>query len=117
MNTNNDRRRVLKEQYINRHPDMGIVAWKFRDKIWFMSSKDTNADFNSTSFQLKLGTWINKEMQNDYNSNSDEFVWSVEEKLDYKDLTDDIDDDLFLMLMDYIETHPTAIPMKPIRKR
>ena len=112
-----DRKKELKEQYKLRHPDMGIVGWKSKDKVWVMPSKDIKADFNSTSFQLKLGSWMNREMQNAYNEDSSSFEWVVLDELEYEDITKDYTDDLSLLLMEYMENHPEAKLMKPLKKR
>ncbi len=114
---NTDRRKELKEDYNNRHPHKGVVSWKSGDNIWVLMSNDANADYNSTSFQLKLGSWPNKEMQKAYTSNPESFVWTLEMELDYKDITDDVSDDLYIMLMEYMDEHPDAKLMKPIKKR
>jgi len=111
-----DRRKELKEEYANRHPDKGLVCWKSKGRIWVMPSSDAKADFNGTSFQLQLGSWPNKELQKAYSQNPTSFVWTLEEKLDYKDPTEDYSDDLKLMLMEYMEKHPEAKPMRPLRK-
>ena len=114
---NTDRRKELKEDYNNRHPHKGIVSWKSGDNTWVLMSNDANADYNSTSFQLKLGSWPNKEMQKAYTSNPESFEWTLEMELDYKDITDDVSDDLYIMLMEYMDEHPEAKLMKPIKKR
>lgn len=114
METN--RKKELRQQYNNRHPDMGIVCWQCGDIIWAATSKDAKADYNGTSFQLKLGSWPNREMQRIYNERPDEFVWSLAKELDYKDYADDHSDDLELLLMEFMEEHPDAKPMKPGKK-
>ena len=42
----------------------GIIAWNltkyYGDAMWVDMSTDANADYNGTSFQLKLGSWPNK---------------------------------------------------------
>lgn len=111
-NMEDQRKKELKERYKNRHPDMGIVCWKCKDHRWISISRDVNADFNSTSFQLKLGSWPNIELQTEYSKNPDGFEWSVEKQLEYKELTDDLNDDLELMLLEYLEEFPDAKPMK-----
>lgn len=112
-----DRRKELREQYNNRHPDMGVVTWRHDNDIWVMTSKDAHADYNGMSFQLKLGSWPNKELQNAYKADPDGFVWTLEKQLEYEDLNDDLSDDLELLLMEFMEEHPEAKPMKPGKKR
>lgn len=111
-----DRKKELQEQYRNRHPDMGIVCWQCGEKRWAAISKDANADYNGTSFQLKLGSWPNREMQREFTENPEGFQWSLAKKLDYQDYADDHTDDLELLLMEYLEEYPDAKPMKPGKK-
>jgi len=106
----------LREQYENRHPDMGVVCWKSKGRIWAAASRNAKADFNSTSFQLKLGSWPNRELQAAYTEDPDSFEWSLEETLEYEDLTEDHSDDLTLMLLAYMDEHPDAKLMRPGRK-
>lgn len=113
---NAERKKELREQYKTRHPDMGVVCWRCGDQIWVMISRDAKADYNSTSFQLKLGTWPNREMQLAFSQRSDEFEWSLAKKLDYEDPSDDYSDDLQLLLMELMDEHPEAQPMRPGRK-
>lgn len=108
-----DRRKELKEQYANRHPDMGIVCWQSGDMMWAQISTDANADFNSTSFQLKLGSWPNREMQAAYKKDPGSFKWSLIKELEYKDLADDHSEDLEILLLEFLDEYPDAKPMRP----
>lgn len=110
----NDKRKELKEQYSRRHPDMGIVCWQIGDQMWVDMSTDANADFNGTNFQLQLGSWPNKELQNAYKANPEAVKYSLIRKLDYEDITEDHTDDLKIMLMDFLEEFPDA---KPLRRK
>ncbi len=109
-------KKKLREQYENRHPDMGIICWQSGDNMWVDISTDANADFNGQSFQLKLGSWPNREMQAAYKKDPESFKWSLIETLDYKDLTEDHTDDLLIMLMDFMEQHPEAKPLRPQKR-
>lgn len=102
----------LKEQYRNRHPDMGIVCWKSGEQMWIAKSKNATADYNSTSFQLKLGSYPNKEMQAAYKSDPASFEWLILKTLDYKELDDDHDEDLELLHMMCMDEYPQAKPMR-----
>lgn len=112
-----DRRKELREQYDNRHPDMGVVTWRHGNDIWVMTTKDANADYNRTSFQLRLGSWPNRELQDAYNADPNGFVWTLEKQLKYEELNEDHSDDLEILLMDFIDKHPDAKPMKLGKKR
>ncbi len=115
MGISTDRRKELKSQYNNRHPNKGIVSWKSKGRTWVMFSNDAQADFNGTSFQLKLGSWPNKELQKAYSEDPESFEWTFERELKYDDNSEDVSDDLKLMLMDYMEKNPDAKLMKPIK--
>ena len=108
----NEKKKELKEQYANRHPRMGIVCWKCGDMIWADMSRDANADYNSTSFQLKLGSWPNKALQKAYKENPDGFEFSLIKELDYEDFSEDHTDDLKILLMDFLNEYPDAKPMR-----
>jgi len=116
MKIDEERKKELRKQYENRHPDKGIVTLKSKDQIFVMTTVDANADYNGLIFQLKLGSWPCKELQNAYSENPDAFEWCIETKLEYEDQTKDYSDDLTLMLMEYMEKHPDAKPMKPARR-
>lgn len=105
-----DHRKELRERYQKRHPQMGIVCWMCGEHIWAAVSHDAAADYNSTLFQLKLGSWPNREMQKLYAERPEDFIWSVARELDYEDIDDDHADDLQLLLMDFLEEHPLARP-------
>ena len=51
-----EKKKALREQYSNRHPKMGIICWQCGEVMWIDMSTDANADYNSTSFQLKFGS-------------------------------------------------------------
>ena len=112
-----ERKKELQEQYQNRHPDMGVVTWRHGDDIWVAATADADADFNRMSFQLKLGSWPNRDLQVAYKTDPDGFVWALEKKLDYEDPTEDYSDDLEILLMDFLDEHLSAKPMKPWKKR
>jgi len=115
MNTNSDRRKELKEQYNNRHPDKGLVCWKSKGRIWVMPTQDANADYNGTKFQLDLGSWPNRDLQNAYKQDPESFEWSFEKELKYEDNSDDVSDDLSIMLMEFMDEYPDAKLMRPIK--
>ena len=108
----NERKKELKEAYANRHPDMGIVCWTSGDRMWIAKSKDARADYNSTSFQLRLGSWPNREMQAAYQADPASFRWALLKPLDYEDPAEDYSDDLALLYEEVMDEHPEARPMK-----
>lgn len=113
---NKDRKKELRTQYEERKPDMGIVCWQKDTERWIAISKDTNADYNSSLFQLKLGSWPNREMQKAYTENPSAFQWSVLKKLDYKERDEDHSEDLSLLYQLCLEEYPNARQMRPGRR-
>lgn len=111
-----DRRKELKEQYNNRHPQMGIVCWQCGEEIWALASKDTNKDYNGTSFQLNLGSWPNRELQKKYTENPEKFKWFIAKELEYEDYSEDHTDELEILMLEFLEENPDAKPMKPMKK-
>ena len=110
------RKKELREQYMNRRPDMGVVCWTCGEHIWAAVTTDAAAEYNSTVFQLKLGSWPNREMQRLYNQSPDAFQWSLAKKLKYEDPTKDYSDDLQLLMLEFVDEHPEAQPMSPRKK-
>ena len=113
---NNEQKKALREQYAQRKPDMGVVCWQSGEQMWIAISKDAAADRNSTTFQLQLGSWPNRELQAAYSANPDSFQWSLLKKLDYEERDDDHTDDLELLYDLCMEEYPHAKKMRPGRK-
>lgn len=111
-----EQKKALRTQYDQRKPDMGVVCWQSGDKMWIAISKDARADYNSTLFQLRLGSWPNREMQKAFNDDPDSFRWSLLKRLDYKERDEDHSDDLELLYMMCMEEYPDARKMRPGRK-
>lgn len=112
-----ERKKELRKQYEMRHPDMGVVCWRNDEDMWLGITKDERADFNGTSFQLKLGSWPNKELQKAFKDNPDSFRWEMIRKLEYKDPLEDHTEDLEILLMEVVEDYPDAKLMRPVKKR
>lgn len=110
--TDKQKRKELAEQYKNRHPDMGIVCWQCGDDMWVDMSTNAETDYNGTRFQLELGSWPNKALQKAYKENPDGCRFSLVKKLEYDDYADDRTDDLKLLLMEFLDEHPEAKPMR-----
>ena len=111
-----EQRKALREQYERRKPDMGVVCWENGGRRWIAMSKDAAADYNGSLFQLKLGSWPNREMQAAFTKDPEGFRWSLLKKLDYKERDDDHRDDLELLYMMCMEEYPEARQMRPERK-
>ena len=111
-----EQKKALRTQYDERKPDMGIVCWQNGAKMWIAISKDVKADYNGSLFQLKLGSWPNREMQKAFTEDPDAFQWSILKKLDYEDRDEDHSEELELLYMICLEEHPDAQQMRPGRK-
>ena len=112
----NEKRKELIGQYKERHPDMGVVCFKAGDRIWLDTTTDAEAYFNRLLFQLKLGSWTNREIQKAYSSNPEGCELKIIKKLDYKDLTEDHSDDIEILLMEALDEYPDANPIKTGKK-
>lgn len=107
------RKRALREEYDRRKPQMGVVCWRSGEQMWMAVSKDAKADYNRSLFQLKLGSWSEREMQRAYNADPDSFQWSLLKELDYEEREEDHTDDLELLYLLCQEEYPGAKKMKP----
>ncbi len=111
-----DRKKALRARYEERHPTMGVVCWRSGDQMWMATSKDADADHNSSLFQLELGSWRNREMQEAFNADPASFSWSVLKELDYEDRDEDHGEDLEVLYLLCQDEHPQAKQMRPGRK-
>ena len=111
------RKKELREQYKNRHPQMGIVCLRSQDRVWAGVSTDTKADINGMTFQLKLGSWPVKELQAAYSKDPGSFEFSIEKELEYEDPSEDHSEDLEILMLEFMQEHPDAKPLKPVKKR
>ena len=111
-----EQKRTLRNQYDERKPDKGIVCWQSGQRMWIAISKDAASDYNRSSFQLKLGSWPNRELQSAYNADPDSFQWSLLKKLEYEDRDDDVSEELELLYEICMEEYPQAKKMRPGKK-
>lgn len=111
-----EKKRALRTQYDERKPDMGIVCWQNGENMWIATSKDAKADHNSSLFQLRLGSWPNRELQAAFTQDPSAFTWSVLKKLDYEERDKDHSDDLELLYLLCLEEYPQARQMRPGRR-
>jgi hypothetical protein len=91
-------KKEIKKQYKETVQPMGVFQIKNNQnsKIFIASSKNIHGKLNRTKFELKNGTYSNKEIQKDYNNAGDQgFSVDVLDILDPKeDLNYDYSDDL-----------------------
>lgn len=86
------RKRELLEVYKNRHPEMGVISYSCKETgdAFLGISKDTKADFNSTSVKLAANLHPNKRLQDLWNKYGPEsFELSVSKVLKYDDAHED----------------------------
>jgi len=80
-------KKELKEQYKRMKPDMGVIMFKCKSsrKAYLGISRNTKADINSLTFQLKLGSYVMcKNLQNDWKKYGENgFEITVLESLPY----------------------------------
>jgi len=88
-------RKELKEEYKQMKFPMGVFQIRnlTNGKIYIGSSLDLNATWRSLKFQLKAGTFLNEQLQKDWNQlGADSFVYEIldeiktddSKNLDYK---------------------------------
>ncbi len=111
-----EQKKALRAQYDERKPDMGIVCWQSGARMWIAISKDVKADHNGSLFQLRLGSWPNRELQKAFTEDPDSFQWSVLKTLEYEERDKDHSEELELLYMICLEEHPEAQQMRPGRK-
>lgn len=80
------RKRQLKEQYKQMKPDMGVFVLRNtkNNKCFLEASTDMKSMDNRIRFQLKIGMFPNKPLQQDWKAqNGQEFIFEVIDKLAY----------------------------------
>ncbi len=112
----NDRRKELREQYKNRRPEKGVIAVRCGEDIWLAPAQDAAADRNSILFQLNMGSFPNRDLQKAYSAAPEQAQCLLLKKLDYTDPSDDVSDDLQLLLLEAADEYPDAKPLKPAVK-
>ena len=86
------RKKQLLEEYKNRRPEMGVISFRCMatNESFLGISKDTKADFNSTSTKLAANYHPNKRLQELWNQyGMENFELSVMKALKYENPTDD----------------------------
>ena len=100
-------KKELKKQYKQTVQPMGIYKIEnlVNGKIFIGGSKNLPGKFNSFKFQLKLGSYINRELQRDYNEFGEEnFSFEVVDYLEPKEGADhDYTDDLKVLEKMWLE--------------
>lgn len=107
------RKKALREEYDRRKPQMGVVCWSSGERMWIAISRDAKADYNRSLFQLKLGSWPQRELQRAYTEAPETFRWSLLKELDYEEREEDHSTDLELLYLMCQEEYPQAKAMRP----
>ncbi len=102
------RRKELLEEYKNRKPEKGIIAFRClaTGEAFLGPSNDIKADFNSNCFKLNMNSHSNKRLQelwNQYGENG--FELSVVKALNYEDPKADHSKDLEKLLAQCLESN------------
>ncbi len=85
-----ERRKELKEAYKNTKPDMGIFMIKsiLNNKYHLESTQNLKGGINRVKFQLKFGSYTNKELQKEWSEHGEEnFTIEILEQLKYDEDT------------------------------
>lgn len=108
------RKRELKQAYLEAKPDMGVFAVYCGEGAWIGWSKNLKATSNGVSFQLKYGTYINRELQKSYSEMPETYRFVCLEQLEYDEtkIKDDYSDDLTALQEMWLEQMPHAQRMK-----
>lgn len=109
-----DRKKELKSIYKEMKPDMGIYMYQCNPtgKAYIGASKRLKAIMNRINFQLGMGSFLNKAVQNDWNQYGEEnFIVKILDTLEYdkdddgkKDYTEDLD----ILLAEWMEKFENA---------
>lgn len=107
------RKKALREEYDRRKPLMGVACWRSGERMWIAISRDAKADYNRSLFQLRLGSWPQRELQRAYTEAPESFRWSLLKELDYEEQEEDHTADLELLYLLCQEEYPQAQAMRP----
>lgn len=105
------RRKELLLEWKNRRPEMGVISilCKATGDLFFGTSKDTRADFNSNRCKLSNNNHPNRRLQELWNEYGEAgFEFSTEKVLNYKDPADDHTEKLNELLEQCLTESPQA---------
>lgn len=109
-----DRKKELKAIYKELKPDMGIYMYQCNStgKAYIGASQRLKAIMNRINFQLGMGSFLNKALQNDWNQYGGEnFTIKILDTLEY-DKNDegkkDYSEDLAVLLAEWMEKFEDA---------
>lgn len=111
---NTDRRKQLREEYKNRKPEMGILAFtsKQTGESYLFPSRDIKAGFNRIRLQLDIGSHPNAKLQAGWSQWGESgFVQTVAEQINYEQVGDVSQDDLETLLELCLARDPLAVRM------
>ena len=114
-----NRRKQLLEEYRNRSPEMGVIAFccKETGETFLGISKDIRAGFNGIRVRLESNFHLDKVLQERWNRYGKEgFEEAVLKMLDYKDPLEDHTKELEELLEECLAADPQAIRIRTARK-
>lgn len=111
MGQDTDRKKQLKEEYLRNKPDMGIFAVECETEnlCYLCAAKDIKGKINSTLFQLRMPSHMNRELQSHWSRlGENAFTVRAVDTLEYdKDESKtDYTDDLKTLLSIWMEKMP-----------
>jgi hypothetical protein len=118
-NMDRDRRKQLLEEYKNRRPEMGVIAFHCKEtgETFLATSKDNRAVFNGIRVRLEANFHLDKVFQERWNrygkEGFDELVLKV---LDYEDPQEDHTRELEALLEACLSADPQARKIRVVRR-
>lgn len=109
-----DRKKELKAIYKEMKPEMGIYLYQCipTGKAYIGASQRLKAFMNRINFQLGMGSFLNKALQNDWNQYGEEnFTVKVLDILEYDkndEVKKDYSEDLAILLAEWMEKFEDA---------
>jgi len=114
-----NRRKQLLEEYKNRRPEMGVIAFRCKEtgENFLGISKDIRAGFNGIRVRLESKFHLDKVLQDRWNRYGKEgFEEAVVKTLDYEDPLEDHTGDLEKLLEECLAADPRAQKIYSVRK-
>ena len=114
-----DRRKQLLEEYKNRRPEMGVIAFRCKEtgETFLGISKDNRAVFNGIRVRLEANFHLDKVFQERWNRYGKErFEELVVKTLDYEDPLEDHTRELEALLEACLSADPQARRIRVARK-
>ena len=116
---NRERRMQLLQEYKNRHPEMGVIAFccKETGEAFLGISTDIRASFNGIRVRLESNFHLDKVLQERWNRYGKEgFEEAVVKLLEYENPQEDHTEELEKLLEECLAANPQAKKIRTVRK-